>query len=188
MVGAWVPPEWLSVRGDGPASDLDLAVVLLNSLDLLEEPADRLHDLAWWRDALRQLGHPRLAAAQRRADLPRLRDLRETLRAVFECERDADAAAVLNPALVEAGAVLQLGREGLGVVGTAPDSGLAARLLAAAAGHVAEHGVARLGTCHSDPCRCAYVDRTRAGTRRYCCSVCNDRAAARAYRRRRSGT
>ena len=71
---AWVPPEWLTARGQGPASDLDLAVVLLNSLDLLEEPADRLHDLAWWRDALRQLGHPRLAAAQRRADLPRLRD------------------------------------------------------------------------------------------------------------------
>jgi predicted RNA-binding Zn ribbon-like protein len=182
-----VPPEWLTARGQGPASDLDLAVVLLNSLDLLEEPADRLDDLAWWRDALRQLGHSRLAAAQRRADLPRLRDLRETLRRVFECQRDEDAAALLNPALVEAGAVLQVGPEGLTVSATSSDSDLAARLLAAVAGHVAEHGVARLGTCSSDPCRCAYVDRTRAGTRRYCCSVCNDRAAARAYRRRQRG-
>jgi predicted RNA-binding Zn ribbon-like protein len=188
MVAAWVPPDWLSDRGDAPASDLDLAVVLLNTLDLLEDPADRLQDLAWWRDALRQLGHPGLAAAQRRAQLPRLRELRETLRAVFECDEDADAAALLNPALVEAGAVVQLGPEGLGVTATARDGGLAARLLAAVAAHVASHGVARLGSCHSDPCRCAYVDRTRAGTRRYCCSVCNDRAAARAYRRRRART
>ena len=100
MVDAWVPPEWLSGRGEGPASDLDLAVVLLNSLDLLEEPADRLHDLAWWRDALRQLGHPRLAAAQRRADLPRLRDLRETLRAVFDGmkgDRARSASATAYP-------------------------------------------------------------------------------------------
>jgi hypothetical protein len=29
------------------------------------------------------------------------------------------------------------------------------------------------------------VDRTRAGTRKYCCTYCNDRYAARAYRRRK---
>ena len=90
MVAAWVPPDWLSDRGDAPASDLDLAVVLLNTLDLLEDPADRLQDLAWWRDALRQLGHPGRAAAQRRAQLPRLRELPETLRAVFECDVHAE--------------------------------------------------------------------------------------------------
>lgn len=188
MAGAWVPPEWLADRGESPAGDLDLAVVLLNTLDLLEDPADRLSDLGWWRDALRKTGHPRMAAAQRRADLPRLRELRETLRAVFECRSEADAAAVLNPALLDAGAVVQLRPDGLGVTGTGPGGDLAARLLAAVAAHVAEHGVARLGVCSSDPCRCAYVDRTRAGTRRYCCTLCNDRAAARAYRRRRAGT
>jgi predicted RNA-binding Zn ribbon-like protein len=183
---AWIAPEWLSDRGAGPADDLDLAVLLLNSLDLLDDPADRLTDLDWWCDVLRQTGHEALAEAHRPADLPLLRELRETLRAVFECD-DVDAAsAVLNPALIQAGAVVQLHGGGLTVVGTGRGGDLSARLLAAVARQVADHGVGRLGTCSSDPCRCAYVDRTRAGTRRYCCSVCNDRAAARAYRRRRS--
>jgi predicted RNA-binding Zn ribbon-like protein len=48
-------------------------------------------------------------------------------------------------------------------------------------------GTGRLGVCGSDPCRCVFVDRTRAGTRKYCCTYCNDRFAARAYRRRKKG-
>ena len=165
--------------------------VLLNTLDLLEDPADRLPDLAWWRDALRQIGHPRAGRRpEARADLPRLRELRETLRAVFECDEDADAAAVLNPALLEAGAVVQLGPEGLGVTATARDGDLAARLLAAVAAHVAAHGVARLGQSAAATRAAARTSTAPArGTRRYCCTLCNDRAAAaRAYRRRRART
>ena len=71
---------------------------------------------------------------------------------------------------------------GVGLHGIAA---LEARLPAAVAGFVAEHGTKRLGVCGSDPCRCVFVDRTRAGTRKYCCSYCNDRFAARAYRRRK---
>jgi predicted RNA-binding Zn ribbon-like protein len=82
---------------------------------------------------------------------------------------------------------VQLVGGGISVIGTGPGGDLPARLLAAVAEHIGRSGVARLGVCASDPCRCAFVDRTRAGTRRYCCTVCNDRAAARAYRRRRSG-
>ena len=170
------------------ATDLDLAVLLLNSVDLLEEPADRMaDDLGWWRRALVRNGHEDLAAAQRDAELPMLQALRGTIRTVFESTDDEQAHAVLNAALLEAGVVVQVGPEGLGVVGTGPGGDLPARLLAAVAIHVAEHGVARLGICASDPCRCAYVDQTRGGTRRYCCTLCNDRAAARAYRRRRKG-
>ena len=44
-----------------------------------------------------------------------------------------------------------------------------------------------VGVCGSDPCRCVFVDRTRGGTRKYCCTYCNDRFAARAYRRRKKG-
>ena len=186
MTRAWIPPEWLTHGGDGPATDLDLAVVLLNSLDLLDDPADRLWDLAWWCDALRSTGHEDLAAAQRPADLPRLRELRDTLRAAFEADSVEAAAAILNPALLAAGAVVQVGDGGLSVTGSGPGGELPARLLAAVAAQVSEHGVDRLGVCASDPCRCAYVDRTRGATRRYCCTVCNDRAAARAYRRRRA--
>jgi predicted RNA-binding Zn ribbon-like protein len=164
--------------------DLDLAVLLLNSVDLLEDPPDRMaHDLVWWRRALERNGHPELAAAQRDDDLPMLQSLRATIRTIFECVDADEARAVLNVALLYAEAVVQVGPDGLTVSGD-----LRARLLFAVALHAAEHDVGRLGICASDPCRCAYVDRTRAGTRRYCCTLCNDRAAARAYRRRRSET
>jgi CGNR zinc finger len=92
-------------------------------------------------------------------------------------------AARLEPVsvLVEYSSVLVESR--LAVTG-----GLPGRLLFAVATHVASYGVARLGICASDPCRCAYVDQSRGGTRRYCCTLCNDRAAARAYRRRKGET
>ncbi len=188
------PPDWLERGLDLPASDLDLAVLLVNTHDLLEDPADRLGDLTWFAGALARVGHADLAAGLTTRDLPRLRALRDVLRAAFEAAHPADAADVLNPQLVKAKAVFQL------EVGGTPDearfvpvpdltgyAALAARLPAALAAHIAEHGVGRLGVCSSDPCRCAFVDRTRAGTRRYCCTVCNDRFAARAYRRRRRG-
>ena len=98
---------------------------------------------------------------------------------------------MLNPLLQKAKAVPLLARKqdgettlrvGVGLHGVAA---LEARLPAALAGFVAEHGTQRLGVCGSDPCRCVFVDRTRAGTRKYCCSYCNDRFAARAYRRRK---
>jgi predicted RNA-binding Zn ribbon-like protein len=47
-------------------------------------------------------------------------------------------------------------------------------------------GPGRFGTCAGEPCRCAYVDRTRAGRQRFCCQLCNDRVAAAAYRSRRA--
>ena len=186
------PAEWLAGPPDGPVADIDLVVLLVNSLDLLEAEPDRLTDLTWFRTALQQAGHPSLADELVDRDLAGLRRLREELRSVFG-SADPDAAAEqLNALLLRAGAVPVLVAEDerlLLVV--APDrtgfDALAARLPAALAAYVAEHGLARLGVCGSDPCRCAFVDRTRAGTRRYCCGWCNDRRAARAYRRRRAG-
>ncbi|WP_406045483.1 CGNR zinc finger domain-containing protein [Micromonospora sp. NBC_00898] len=40
------------------------------------------------------------------------------------------------------------------------------------------------GVCAADGCRAPYLDRTRAGRQRYCCELCNNRAAAAAYRSR----
>ncbi|HEX4470559.1 MAG TPA: CGNR zinc finger domain-containing protein [Nocardioides sp.] len=187
------PIDWLERGAARPLGDLDLALLLVNSHDLLEDPADRLTDLAWLTGVLTWAGHPDLATALTRSDLPRLRSLRTVLRAAFEAPDLTAAATVLNPQLVKARAVFLLdvppGPKDSGRFVPAPDrtgyAALAARLPAAVAAHIADHGVARLGICASDPCRCAFVDRTRAGTRRHCCSVCNDRYAARAYRRRR---
>jgi predicted RNA-binding Zn ribbon-like protein len=186
------PIDWLERGAERPLGDLDLALLLVNSHDLLEDPADRLDDLTWLSGVLTWAGHADLARALTRSDLPRLRSLRGVLRTAFEARDPQAAAAVLNPQLVKARAVFLLDVPGRPKDTVrfvpAPDrtgyAALAARLPAALAAHIADHGIGRLGICASDPCRCAFVDRTRAGIRRYCCSVCNDRYAARAYRRR----
>jgi predicted RNA-binding Zn ribbon-like protein len=188
---AGFPGDWLA-DATAPASDVELALLLVNSHDLLEDPSDRLHDLGWLTQVYTRAGHADLATELTARDLPRLRRLRGALRVAFEAGSDQDAADVLNPLLQKARAVALMDvnqaegtslRVGIGLSGVAA---LEARLPAALAAYVAEHGVRRLGVCGSDPCRCVFVDRTRAGTRKYCCTYCNDRRAARAYRRRRS--
>ena len=185
------PGDWLA-DPTASASDVELALLLVNRHDLLEDPPDRLHDLRWLTDVLGRVGHPVLARELSSRQLPRLRRLRDALRGAFEAGSDREAAAILNPLLRKASAVPLIDvdptgatslRVGIGLSGAAA---LEARLPAALAAYVAEHGVRRLGVCGSDPCRCVFVDRTRAGTRKYCCGYCNDRHAARAYRRRRS--
>jgi predicted RNA-binding Zn ribbon-like protein len=110
---------------------------------------------------------------------------------VFEADSEADAAAILNPMLTRVPAVPQLVVDADRVqLRVSPAErglrALEARLPAALAAHVAEHGLSRLGTCAAHPCRCGFVDHTRARTRRYCCSQCNDRAAAKHYRQRKA--
>ena len=95
-------------RQHGPASDLDLAVLLINSLDNLEDPPDRLTSVDWFRLVTAQAGRGELTAGLGEGDLGGLRDLRDCLRAVFLADSADEAAALLNPALVRAGAVAQL--------------------------------------------------------------------------------
>jgi predicted RNA-binding Zn ribbon-like protein len=182
--------DWLERRDGEPASDLDLVVLLVNSLDFLEEPADRLTDVGWFRGVATEVGRGEIAGALRAGDLAGLLQLRESLRAVFAATSAAAAASLLNPVLIRAAAIPQLvvspdsvrlevapGKQGL--------AALRARLPAALAEHVALRGLGRLGTCAARPCQCAFIDRTRAQTRRFCCSFCNDRAAAQLYRQRK---
>jgi predicted RNA-binding Zn ribbon-like protein len=199
-VQARFPSDWLEGRRAGTATDLDLAVLLINTLDLLEDPPDRLTNLDWFSSALAQVGHGPIASELTPADLPQLIELRGALRSAFEADSAAHAAEIINPRLEAARAVFTLvvepsgSRESpaekvwfdVGVARTGIEA-LEVRLPAAVAMHIARHGIDRLGACGSNPCRCAFVDRTRAGTRRYCCSWCNDRAAARAYRKRHRG-
>lgn len=193
MAGAAVgfPVDWLEHDLSQPATDLDLAVLLINSWDLLDDPPDRLRDLAWLGAALRAVGHDRLADELSESDVPALRRLRDRLRPAFEATGDATAAAVLNPLVIRARAVPVLVADSAGVkVLVAPErsgvDALAARLPAALVTFIGERGVRRLGTCAAGPCTCAFIDRTRARTRRFCCTYCNDREAARSYRARRS--
>jgi predicted RNA-binding Zn ribbon-like protein len=189
---ALFPADWIRPADGAPADDLALAVLLVNSLDHTAEPPDRLTSIDWYAAVLSATGHPRQAAALRPADIPALRVLRDGLRATFTAGSAEAAAAALNPLLLAAAAIPVLvagpgGSAGLAVApGGAGAGTLAARLPAAVAGFIARHGLRRLGACAAGPCACVFVDRTRAGNRRYCCDQCNDRAAASAYRRRQS--
>jgi predicted RNA-binding Zn ribbon-like protein len=178
---------------DDGADDLDIAVELVNTHWVLATPPDRLTAVDAFQEILRDLGHPELARQLRPNDLGRLRRLRERLWPVFAASSTAEAAALLNPMLREAGAVpqlvedpggawdLRMGADRRGI------EAVEARLPAALSLHLAGNGTRRLGVCHAAPCQCVYVDRTRPGTRRFCCDQCNDRAAAVAYRSRRKG-
>jgi predicted RNA-binding Zn ribbon-like protein len=183
------PVDWLAADPAALASDVELALLLVNSHDLLEKEPDRLADLTWLTRAFTSVGHGDLVAALSDEDLSGLRELRDALRRVFESDDAGEVAAALNPLLERTRTLLVVGPDGnpaLQVgVGLRGLAALEARLPAALASYVADHGLDRLGVCGSDPCRCVFVDRTRAGTRKYCCTYCNDRFAARAYRRRK---
>jgi predicted RNA-binding Zn ribbon-like protein len=181
--------DWLERPGE-PASDLDLVVLLLNSLDLLDDPPDRLTDLSWLSEVLAAVGRDDISAALSAGDLAGLRHLRDSLRAVFQAGSPAEAVPLLNSMLVRASAVPQLVVSGDGLrlqvaPGARGRAALSARLPAALAEYIADRGIGRLGTCAALPCQCVFLDRTRARTRRFCCTACNDRAAAQVYRRRR---
>ncbi len=138
--------DWLERPGE-PASDLDLVVLLLNSLDLLEDPPDRLADLSWLCEVLADVGRDDIGGALTAGDLAGLRELRGSLRAVFRAGSPAEAASLLNPLLVHAAAVPQL---------VPCDGGLRLQVAPGA-----------------------------RGLARFCCTACNDRAAAQLYRRRK---
>jgi predicted RNA-binding Zn ribbon-like protein len=171
--------------------DLDLAVELVNTYWVLASPPDRLTDVAAYQRILSDAGDDALAGQLQREDLAGLRTLREEIRPVFGARSAAAAVGILDPLLRDAAIPARLALDD-GAARWAWDSGqqglpaLRARLLTALAAHLVRHGAARIGTCQADPCTCVYVDRSRARTRRYCCDQCNDRAAATAYRRRKS--
>ncbi len=170
---------------------VDVAVELVNTHYVLADPPDRLTSVAVFQKILENLGQGDLARQMHANDLERLRRLRERLWPVFAAPSAAEAAALLNPMLRETTVLPQLVEGPSGVWELQMGGGLRgveaveACLPAALAAHVATHGARRLGVCHAPPCQCVYVDRTRPGTRRFCCDQCNDRAAAAAYRNRR---
>ena len=171
-----------SVPAQEPA--LALAIAFLNTYDALEDPPDYLS-----LDFLRRLGRKHGTDLDHLDDLGRLRDVREQLRPVFAAPEPATKIAALDAVLraeaTSAGLVERDGQVRLHARGGRDPVGEFGVLIAdALAQAMAAGGPDRFGTCAADPCRCVYVDRTRAARQRYCCQLCNDRVAAAAYRRR----
>ena len=170
--------------------DLDLAVELINTYWVLASPPEGLTEIGVYQRILADAGEHALAGQLGPDDLSELLALRSQLEPVFAAGTVKTAVGILNPILRQA-VTVQLA-PGNGAARWDPAAGqqgmtaLRTRLLAALAAHLVRHGTARLGTCQAAPCNCVYVDHSRARTRRYCCDQCNDRAAATAYRRRKS--
>jgi predicted RNA-binding Zn ribbon-like protein len=170
-------------RGGGVA----LAVDLLNSWDELEQEPDLLSP-RWLRNYLDFHGVP---AEVGEDDVAAARDLRERLRAGFDAASEEEAVEALNAILRDFGEPPQLEgdgrrwrfrygpRDGKPMDVVAPSAALG--LLEA----IRAHGLERFGRCRAHPCRCVFVDRSRNGSRRYCCELCADRANQAASRRRR---
>ena len=181
---------------DDRASDLDVVVALLNTYDAYDSQPERLRSVESLKRLFVALGWTDVATSRlTQRHVVAVKELREEIRAIFAEAADGDAAAAAracNKLLARVRPVLALhaadDRAALGVADGGSDAvrRLEDRVSVAVAVGLASPGI-RLGLCDAHPCRCAYVDRSRAGTRRFCCELCADRFAAAAYRRRKKG-
>jgi predicted RNA-binding Zn ribbon-like protein len=173
-------------RGDGIAIGVDL----INSWDELDRPPELLSE-RWLRRWL--AWHRMYDAAERvsEGDIPRARALRERLARAFDAPTEEEAVAALNDLVSEVGTPPRLERDDgrWGLRAWPSEESLDAAVARAALGlleAIRDLGWARFGRCAGEPCRCAFVDRSRNRSRRYCCELCADRVAQAAYRRRKA--
>ena len=178
-------------RDETRGSGLALAIDLVNTWDELEPEPDLIEGLQDVRTWLEWHGLPTGAKALGEADVDRVRALRARFDRVFDAGDEDEAASRLNELAREHGIppVLERAR-GSWRLRSWPDEreGLPAVAAYATAGLLAafqELGWARFGRCAGAPCRCAYVDRSRNRSRRYCCTLCADRVAQAQYRSRK---
>jgi predicted RNA-binding Zn ribbon-like protein len=174
-------------RGSGAA----VAVDLVNTWDELHSEPDKIEGLADVRVWLGWHGLEAAAKQLREPDVDRVRELRTRFDRVFDAASEDEAAELLNALAREYGTPPALERMNGGWrLRTWPDEreGLPAVAAYATAGLLEtfrELGWARFGRCDGSPCRCAFVDRSRNRSRRYCCTLCADRVAQAQYRARK---
>jgi predicted RNA-binding Zn ribbon-like protein len=165
---------------------VDLAVDLVNTEDELHPGRERLADLDSFRRFLVSHGSAEAAAAATGRDLRAAWHLRERLRAAWEARTEEKAVADLNDVVADAHAVPRLVKDWAGRwrfrYGTA--SWLAAETSMALLEEIRAGGFGRFGVCAARPCRCVFVDRSRNRGRRYCSTLCANRAAQASYRAR----
>lgn len=171
---------------------VQLAVALVNTDQRPVGGGDSLSDLTsledflagyaeLWREATRPL---------QRDDLPKVRELRDRLRSVFEAPDPDTAVDEINRLLTDNVATPRLSTHSdiphlhFEPLGTSVSHWLAVVTAMGLATVIIEDGVDRFGTCASDVCHDAFVDTTRNRSRRHCSSTCSTRENVAAYRRR----
>jgi predicted RNA-binding Zn ribbon-like protein len=174
-----------------PWDGLRFAERLLASWDELEPEPEQLRDPALVTRFLSRHGLYEAAALADGDDLAALRALRDRLAAAWDADSDERAVELLNrvvadsparPRLVRESGAWQFRFDRPGEPVSRFAGGLAAGALLE---EIRLHGRRRLGRCAGAPCRCAFVDRSRNRSKRYCCDLCADRVNQAAARRRR---
>jgi len=162
------------------ASYADLAIELVNSSAPAE---DSLRDL----DSLQRLLkiRPHLSGRVTHRDLDAMRQLRESLRAIFAAAARGDeeeAVERLNTLLIQHPIQPQLsGHDGqrwhlhLTEGGSVPDRYAAGAAMGLAV-KISDHGLDRLGTCRAAGCDNVFFDTTADRSRRYCSEHCAARS------------
>ena len=177
---------------EGRGTGAVLAVDIVNTWDELHSPKDLIEGLEDLRYLLEWHGLSAAAQTVREPDVQRLRDLRDRFSAVFDAAGEDEAAALVNALVRDYGRPPQLERAGGSWrVRAWPDEreGLDAAAAFAAVGlleALRDLGWSRFGRCGGLPCRCAYIDRSRNRSRRYCCELCSNRVAQASSRARRA--
>lgn len=174
-----------------PTPELDAVVGYVNTLDELDSPRDRLTSISVVHAVLARFGLETLGVGLTSRHLGAARRLRDDVRSVFLAGDEAAAAEIVNGLLTKAKAqpIVAAHGDGWRITLRSPLRGvgpLTAAFAGALADVLASGSGDRLGVCAGHPCQCVYVDATRSARQRFCCELCNDRAASAAYRRRRS--
>ena len=165
---------------------VQIAADLVNTWDELHEEPERLPDAAAFQAFLRGHGHEEAAAGATSRDLRAAWRLRERLRSAWEAPSEDQAVAALNEVVADAHAVPQLVRDWSGRwrFRYGASSWLAAETAIALLEAVQSEGWDRFGICDAAPCRNVFVDRSPNRGRRYCSTLCANRAAQAAHRAR----
>jgi predicted RNA-binding Zn ribbon-like protein len=176
---------------EGRGTGAMLAVDIVNTWDELHTPKDLIEDLADVRYLLEWHHLDAAARAVHERDVQRLRELRTRFSDVFDAADEEDAAMLVNALVRDYGRPPQLERtNGDWRVRSWPDEheGLDAAAAFAAVGlleALRDLGWRRFGRCNGLPCSCAFIDRSRNRSRRYCCEMCANRVAQASSRARR---
>ena len=170
------PVDAIDYLSDAAPAPGRLAVVerFVNTVDH-ENGREMLHSVERTREVLASLG---LHARVTRADVERLRELREQLRALAGANNGIPTKVVLDePVRVRVGA------DGGELVGRDAASVLAGIVYTA----MADGTWARLKTCRRDECRWVFYDHSRNHSSTWCSmAVCGNRTKTQAYRARKA--
>jgi predicted RNA-binding Zn ribbon-like protein len=186
-----VSDDAVSEPGRKPAPGrLRLVQEFVNTVDL-ETGADELADPAQASAWLADRGLSRSGSPLDAADLGRLREVREAIRALALANNgaahDPAASATLARHAATAPLVVRIGDDGsatLAPAGEGVDAAVAA-LLAVVHDAEVEGTWARFKACREHTCEWVFYDHSKNRSSTWCVmSVCGNRAKARTYRRR----